>query len=63
MYLAKVGDAFWPIMSLGSLESALPAALTLRVKQLIRTLNEAGDDPTMAFSFAYDLAARDVRLR
>jgi len=34
----------------GSLESALPVALLVRAEQLLRTQDEADDDPTMALT-------------
>src|SRR5208337_4336500 len=45
------------------LESALPVALLVRAEQLLRTHDEAGDDPTMALTRARHLPARDLKLR
>jgi len=47
----------------GSLKSALPVALLARAEQLLRTQDEAGDDPTMALALDRHLPARDLRLR
>ena len=47
----------------GSLKSALPVALLARAEQLLRTPDEAGDDPTMALALDRHLPAGDLRLR
>jgi len=47
----------------GSLISALPVALLVCAEQLLRTQDEAGDDPTMALALDRHLPARDLRLR
>src|SRR5271157_1224765 len=62
-HLAKVDADFLPMMLVGSLKSALPVALLVRAEQLLRTHDEAGDDPTMALTRARHLPARDLRLR
>jgi hypothetical protein len=47
----------------GSLKSALPVALYVRAAQLLRTHDEAGDDPRMALALARHLPARDLGVR
>ena len=63
-HLTKVDADFLPMMLAGSLESALPVALLVRAEQLLRTHDEAGDDPTMALTRARHLTtARGLGLR